>query len=113
MNESIIIVLSVTLYKVVTLLIGLAFAYMGYRLFMAGVWGSAGDVDTQMKDLKLVMRKAAPGTFFVTFGTIIVCSTVFWGLEFTSDSLPQTKFNIAEIPERIVELPEALPDIEE
>jgi hypothetical protein len=35
------------LYKLVSLLVGLAFAYMGYRLFMSSVWGQAGELDAQ------------------------------------------------------------------
>lgn len=68
-------------YKVCSLLVGTAFAYMGYRLFMAGVWGGAGDLDAQLKNLRLILKRAAPGTFFVVFGAAIVGFTVFKGLD--------------------------------
>ena len=114
MVEGIAIVISITLYKLVSLATGLAFAYMGYRLFMAGVWGNSGDMDAQLKDLKVVMKKAAPGTFFVAFGAIIVGSTVFKGLEFTNGGRAlNTNATILEPNYRVEELPDTLPDIGE
>jgi hypothetical protein len=53
---------------------------MGYRLFMSGIWGNAGNIDTEFMDTKLVIKKAAPGTFFALFGTIIVAFSVFTGI---------------------------------
>jgi hypothetical protein len=32
------LILSLTLYKIASLIVGSLFSYMGYRLFMAGVW---------------------------------------------------------------------------
>ena len=57
---------------------------MGYRLFIAGIWGNAGEFDAQFRDAKLVIRKAAPGVFFALFGTIIVAYTVFVGIKWES-----------------------------
>jgi hypothetical protein len=52
---------------------------MGYKLFMAGVWGpkhgdsvSAGEVTGQFGDNKILIKKAAPGTFFVVLGAIVL-----------------------------------------
>ncbi len=91
MSENIAIILSITSYKIMSLLVGLMFAYMGYKLFMAGVWGNAGDMDAQLKDFKLVLKKAAPGTFFVAFGTVVIGFTIFKGIEFNNiqGSLPK------------------------
>ena len=76
------LLLSVALYKVTSLLVGVAFSYMGYRLFNSGVWGNAGTFTAQHKDNKLILKNAAPGTFFAMFGAIIVVVTLVKGLEF-------------------------------
>ncbi|MDW3192083.1 MAG: hypothetical protein R8G66_06955 [Cytophagales bacterium] len=75
------IVWGVVIYKVMSLLVGLASCYMGYRLFMNGVWGEAGDLNAQFGDNKLVLKKAAPGTFFAVLGTVVICFTLWKGLD--------------------------------
>ena len=80
------IVLSVLIYKLTSLAVGLSSLYMGYRLFISGIWGQAGDVDVKFQDSHLLVRRAAPGTFFALLGTIIVCATLFKGLDFNSSS---------------------------
>lgn len=64
-----------------SLLVGLASCFMGYRLFMNGIWGNAGDLNAKFGDNKLVLKKAAPGTFFAVLGTIIICFTLWKGLD--------------------------------
>lgn len=76
------IIISLTSYKIVSLAVGALFAYMGYRLFMSGVWGHAGELETGFGDGKLVIKKAAPGTFFSLFGAAIISITIYKGLEF-------------------------------
>jgi hypothetical protein len=74
--------LAVFLYKIVSLLVGLAFAYMGYRLFMSSVWGQAGELDAQFGKNKILLKKAAPGTFFALFGAVVIALTIWKGLLF-------------------------------
>lgn len=76
------VVLSLTLYKVASLLVGTGFAYMGYRLFAAGIWGNAGSFGAQHQDTALVLKNAAPGTFFALFGAVVISVTLYKGLEF-------------------------------
>lgn len=76
------IIISLTSYKIISLLAGTIFAYMGYRLFAAGIWGHAGEIEGEFGDNKLVLKKAAPGTFFALFGAIIISVTIYKGLEF-------------------------------
>jgi hypothetical protein len=73
---------SIAIYKLASLATGTALAYMGYRLFMAGMWGKAGDVDIQFKENKLLIRKAAPSTFFTVAGALVIALTLFKGLGF-------------------------------
>jgi hypothetical protein len=89
------LILSFTLYKVAGLAVGVVFLYFGYRLFMAGLWGSAGDVEAQFRDTKVLVRQAAPGTFFALFGAAIILMTLFQGFDFyytaQEDALSTTK----------------------
>ena len=76
------LMVSLTIYKVVTIFAGLAFAFMGYKLFIHGIFKDAGELRTNWENRKLVLRKAAPGTFFALFGTLIVCTSLWRGLTF-------------------------------
>jgi hypothetical protein len=80
------IVWSLTLYKIVSLLTGFGSLYMGYKLFVSGVWGHAGEVDATFSNNRLVIKRAAPGTFFAVLGTVILCFSVFKGLELRTSS---------------------------
>ena len=80
MNEAHTLMLSLTLYKVITILAGLAFAFMGYKLFINGIFTEAGELSTNWEDKHLVLKKAAPGTFFAVLGTLIVCVSLWRGL---------------------------------
>lgn len=83
-------------YKICSLLVGLVFCYLGYKLFLAGVWGNAGDLNARFNNNKIVLKSAAPGTFFVLFGTIVIALTIWKGLEFeshTTESLERPAFD--------------------
>jgi len=53
---------------------------------MANIWGNSGEIETEFGDTKLVVKKAAPGTFFALFGAIIIAITLNKGLELKSHS---------------------------
>ncbi|SHF34667.1 hypothetical protein SAMN04487965_1994 [Microbulbifer donghaiensis] len=76
------IIFSLISYKITSLVVGCVFAYMGYRLFMSGIWGHAGELETGFGDSRVVIKKAAPGTFFALFGAVIIAITLYKGLEF-------------------------------
>jgi hypothetical protein len=80
------IIISLTIYKLTSLLVGLISIYLGYNLFVKGIWGQAGDLDVKFKDNRLILKKAAPGTFFALFGAIIISITLWKGLEFNKYS---------------------------
>jgi hypothetical protein len=100
MSENISIYLIAVTYKVFSLCAGLLFGYMGYRLFMAGIWGNAGDVETKFKDTKLVLKQAAPGTFFALFGTIIVAFTIFTGISLDKGTDRETFAPATQLPDK-------------
>lgn len=86
MESTSIDLLAFTTFKLSSLAVGLSFAYMGYKLFIKGIWGNAGTVEGEFKDTKIVVKKAAPGTFFALFGTIILCFTIFQGFHVSKTS---------------------------
>lgn len=77
-------VIVLAIYKLASLTTGVILSYMGYRLFMASVWGDAGDAEGRFGDYKIIIRKAAPGTFFVLMGALVIAITVFKGINFES-----------------------------
>lgn len=88
----------VAAYKAASLLVGLLFGYMGYRLFMAGIERPAGDLEASSGSRMIKMSRAAPGTFFALFGAAVIVATIFqgFGVELPGgarrvlDSLPET-----------------------
>src|SRR4051812_33692718 len=67
-------------YKITCLLVGLVIIYLGYKLFVKGVFVEGGDFEFMSKNTKLILKKALPGTYFVVLGTVIICFTIFKGL---------------------------------
>ncbi len=82
MDSKALIILSLTSYKLISLIAGSVVVYLGYRLFAKGIWGNAGNLEAEFGDNKLLLKKAAPGTFFALFGTVIISITLYKGLEF-------------------------------
>ena len=82
MTEQIAVILTIGIYKLACLTTGLGLSYMGFKLFMAGIWGQAGDLDVKFGNNKLVLKKAAPGTFFTIAGAIVIGLAILKGVEF-------------------------------
>lgn len=82
MNSETWLMLMFITYKMACLTIGALFAYMGYRLFLADKIGPAGDIDAGAEKYRLVIKKAAPGTIFVLFGTFVITFTILKGVEY-------------------------------
>ena len=74
-------------YKIVTLLVGLSFAYMGYRLFLADKSRPAGDLEASAGKYALSLKGGAPGIFFSLFGTVLICVSILKGATFDKASL--------------------------
>ncbi|SPH24323.1 hypothetical protein DEA8626_03374 [Defluviimonas aquaemixtae] len=74
-------VTAVACYKLVSLLTGLGFAYMGYRLFIAGIEKPAATLEASSGAHALKLSRTAPGTFFALFGTAVVCVTLYQGFD--------------------------------
>lgn len=103
------IIVALTFYKITSLGVGLAFAYMGFRLFLAGIWGDSGNVEAQFLDTKLIVRRAAPGTFFALFGTIVIMMAIFTKLEFRAYEPETDVTEITILNDENIDLPNKLP----
>lgn len=104
------IIIAITSYKLMSLLIGFGLSYMGYKLFITGVWGDAGGLEAQLRDSKLVLKRAAPGTFFALFGVVVICFTIFKGLEFKNiGNTVSSEIVIDTKEDKENELPKKLP----
>jgi len=83
---------------------------MGYQLFVKGIWGHAGDMEAGFGDNTLVLKKAAPGTFFVLCGAVIVAATIYKGLDFKNNTTSEEKVLYVEvIEENIDDIPKKVP----
>ena len=69
------------LYKLASLLSGVFICYLGYRLFMKGIFGPTMDASFTFKDNSILIKKSAPGTFFSLLGATVICFSVYKGLE--------------------------------
>lgn len=67
-------------FRSLTVLCGLGALFMGYRLFTLGVYERAGELKAAWGERNLLLRQAAPGTFFALFGAVIVVSAIYMGL---------------------------------
>ncbi|WP_148714735.1 hypothetical protein [Chitinolyticbacter meiyuanensis] len=82
MSTELAIIISTLIYKLASLGIGLIFCILGYKLFTLGIWGRAGNFETNLRDIKIVLKSAAPGTFFAVLGAFIVLYTISQGLNY-------------------------------
>lgn len=71
----------VAVFKIASLVVGLGFGYMGYRLFMAGIQRPAGELKVASGSRTLRLSRTAPGTFFALFGAVVIGATIFKGFD--------------------------------
>ena len=63
-----IIVFSSVIFSIIGIFSGMLCVYLGYKLFIKGIWGDSGDFKAAFDKKKLIITNAAPGTFFTLFG---------------------------------------------
>lgn len=66
-------------YKILSLLSGLVIIFLGYLLFIKGIFNESGDFEGSFKENKIILKKAAPGTYFVLFGSIVILMALHEG----------------------------------
>lgn len=77
-------IISLTAYKLASLATGAFLCYLGYKLFMAGVRENAGSAAGGFGDSRIIISRAAPGTFFVLMGAVVIGLTIAKGMDFES-----------------------------
>lgn len=95
MEKEIVILGLALIYKFATLLTGLAFTYMGYRLFLADKTNSAGDFKASSKDYLLSLTGGAPGVFFCLCGTVLIVFSMFKSSSYSQET---RHYNPATLP---------------
>ncbi len=58
--------------KIIFTAAGTFIVYLGYKLFQSGLFTESGEINASFGDKNIAIKKAAPGTFFVLFGAIII-----------------------------------------
>ena len=66
-------------YRLAVLLCGYGAIVMGYRLFRLGVFEKAGELKANWGGRSVLLKAAAPGTFFALFGSAIIAVTIWKG----------------------------------
>src|ERR1039458_1274113 len=69
-------ILASSFFHFCTLLVGILLCYMGYRLFTLGITESAGDAQGKWGKSAIVVKRAAPGTFFGLFGAVVIAIAI-------------------------------------
>ena len=59
-------------YRIAGMLMGLAALYMGFRLFRLGFFEKAGDLKAAWGEHRLILKQAAPGSFFAVLGAVVM-----------------------------------------
>ena len=84
--EQVIIFGLIVLYKIICLFVGLAFAYMGYRLFLENKIKKAGSLEASGNGSNIKITDAAPGVFFSLFGTVLIVFSILKGVSYINET---------------------------
>jgi hypothetical protein len=60
------------IYRYLLICAGVAFAYMGYRLFVLGYFEKSGELKVAFGDHHLLLKQVAPGVFFAALGVLAI-----------------------------------------
>jgi len=63
-------------YRYLLIVAGVCFGFMGYRLFIRGIYGE-GDLQAGWGDYKILLKRVAPGTFFAVFGVTVIAIAIW------------------------------------
>jgi hypothetical protein len=74
----------VGVYRLVALCSGILSIYLGYKLFRVGIYEKAGELKASFGGNHLLLRQAAPGTFFALFGAIVISIGLWKGIRIQS-----------------------------
>ena len=81
MDSGVALILGFTIYKVASVACGAFVCWLGYKLFLSGLWNPSGDVEAKFHSISLVIKSAAPGTFFAVLGMSLSLVAVYRGYD--------------------------------
>lgn len=104
-------------FRTVTVLCGFASLYLGYQLFIRGIFGES-DVEGSHHSTSIKVKRAAPGIFFCCLGAAVMIVAIWHtpirleqGPEGTKAVVqsegvtPPIEIKITEPPKQVVEMP--------
>jgi hypothetical protein len=75
-------------FRIAVVAAGVVFAVLGYRLFVLGVVGPAGHLEAVWRENKILLKRAAPGTFFAFFGVFSIVAALFFHPRIREEAAP-------------------------
>lgn len=74
--EASLAIVYVTLFRLSIIGVGAVSIWLGYRLFVKGIYAAGGgggaELGAKVGETELTLKNAAPGTFFALFGVIVI-----------------------------------------
>ncbi len=78
------LIVAIEAYRLASIFVGFAIIYFGYKLFDRGVYQKAGELKAAWGESNLLLKQAAPGTFFVIFGTAVIVFSLWKGFSLSA-----------------------------
>lgn len=72
---------------------GFLFAYLGYRLFLFGVDKGTGKLTSKSAFFKVTFSGSGPGLFFMAFGALILINSMFSSVELDREAVAELAAN--------------------
>jgi hypothetical protein len=85
------LVLIANVFRIVCLVAGLIFAYLGYRLYVKGVFDKTQDIQASFGNAKVALRHVAPGVVFGIAGIVVALLSVVRPIEITTTTVPGSR----------------------
>lgn len=76
MSENVQLLLIENVFRVACLLVGTVFGYLGYKLYVRGVFDKTQDINAAFGSVKVALRHVAPGVVFGIAGIAIAALSV-------------------------------------
>ncbi len=97
MSDTIKIILIGTGFRAICLASGLGFAYLGYRLYIKGVFEKSEEIKGHLGEASVVLKNVAPGVVFALFGLISGALGVIRPISIDAELRPTTTANTSKL----------------
>jgi inner membrane protein involved in colicin E2 resistance len=76
MTENVQLILIANIFRIMRLLVGFGFGYLGYGLYVKGVFDKTEDINASFGSAKIALRNVAPGVVFGIAGIVVAILSV-------------------------------------